>query len=1172
MNPEEFQKAESLFRAACELPAEQRAEFVERQASGDDRLKARVLRLLKHDERPAVELEPSFGRAVRRLGEDLFQKPGMPMPSRIGAYRIVRQLGEGGFGVVYLAEQENPRRTVALKVVRWHMASPDALARFEHETQVLGQLQHAGIAQIFEAGVADVAFDTGIDPQIPSRMPYYTMEFIQGRNLLQYADSPSPPHGPLDVAERLELIARVCDALQHAHQNGIIHRDLKPDNILVVDSTVAVNVRSSSGTRAFGAQPKLLDFGVARAMESDAPGAARRTHVGQIIGTPAYMSPEQVRGEPHRVDTRSDVYAVGVLLYQLLAGRLPYEFPGNGMAAIVRVIEEQEPASLRGGTASRGTTRGTRIPGDVEAIVMKALAKDKERRYQSAAELASDIRRFLADEPIEAKRDSALYLLRKNVKRYRGALSFAAGFVVLLAAFAIWASSQARINHRLAIESIHARNAAIAESERANETAERLALEISQSNIERGRALATAGNLLDAERLIWEEYLHRPDSISARWALRELYTHYPIQSSHHSQIEHIRTTALSPDERLLATAGDSSRIEIWDRIERRVIAALDVQEAFVGEICFSLDGAILAAACNDGKLRLWNCNDWRSAGVLTGHQRIATSLRFVSGGSRLLSVGADGVIRAWDTSSGVCLAAFNAHRSSILRLRVHPDGRRIATSSSDRTIVLWDLERLLHGIATEAPRGEAPVAPPDNAKLATLRGHVDRVTTIAFSPDGKTLASSGSNFDRALRIWNLDTLEVQTLQPSSGLLETLCFTADSRMLYGGGWFTLDVFDIVEMRRIRSRKGKYTSIHLVDDERNLILSNVNDIRMWDARTAPAVRSLGDLSGRSVAFLPNDGALVTSQADGSLQLRDAETGEIKATFVPQDAKPVNRTGLIRLRAVATNPTGTKAASVSLDYVLRRWDVATGRCEAEIRNADWVTHQSVAFSPDRRTWAYARRDTKFAIGRLDESEPFAEIPSGGTQALSACFSPDGTKLATTSRELAIRLWTSDGKPIRRVSCLAAPWGVAFSPDSSKLLVGTWSSMIEVFDVASGERVNTLEGHTATVWGIEFRPNDPDVFASCSSDGTIRLWSLSAGRNLAIFDVCPGEEIIAAAFQADGRRIAVATSPGEVRILDLEYADACIAGNRESQLDRLRHESTSANNGSGVHQSSED
>lgn len=1154
MNPEEFQKAEALFRAACELPAEQRAEFVERQASSDDRLKARVLRLLKHDERPAVELDPSFGQAVRRFGEDLLQKPSMPTPSRIGAYRIVRQLGEGGFGVVYLAEQENPRRTVALKVVRWHMASPDALARFEHETQVLGQLQHAGIAQIFEAGVADVAFDAGAAPQYPPRMPYYTMEYIQGRNLLQYADSPPPPHGPLDLTERLELIARVCDALQHAHQNGIIHRDLKPDNILVVDSTVAMNVRSTSGTRTFGAQPKLLDFGVARVMESDAPGAARRTHVGQIIGTPAYMSPEQVRGEPHRVDTRSDVYAVGVLLYQLLAGRLPYEFPGNGMAAIVRVIEEQEPASLRSGTASRGTTRSTRIPGDVEAIVMKALAKDKERRYQSAAELASDIRRFLADEPIEAKRDSALYLLRKNVKRYRGALSFAAGFVILLAAFAIWASSQARINHRLAVESIHARNEAVAESERANKTAERLAQEISQSNIERGRALATAGNLLDAERMIWEEYLQRPDSISALWALRELYTHYPIQSSFHTKIELIRTTALSPNERLLAAAGDSNRVEIWDRIERRLIAVLNVQEAFVGEICFSPDGAILAAACHDGKLRLWNCSDWTSAGVWPGHQRIATSLRFVSDGSRLLSVGADGVIRAWDTSTGACLAAFNAHRSSILRLRVHPDGSKFATSSSDRTIVLWDLKRLLHDISAESPRGEAPVAPPDDAKVATMAGHVNRVTTIAFSPDGRKLASSGSSYDRTLQIWDLDTFEAQTLQPSPGLLESLCFTADSSMLYGGGWFTLDVFDLAEMSRIKSKKGKYTSIHLVDDERTLVVSNVNDIRNWDMRTAPAVLSLGELSGRSVAFLPNDGVLITSQADGSLQLRDPETGEIRTTFVPQDVKPVNRTGLIRLRAVAANPSGTKAANVSLDYVLRRWDVATGRCEAEIKNTDWVTQQSVAFSPDHRTWAYARRDTKFAIGLLDSAEPYAEIPSGGTQALSVCFSPDGTMLATTSRELAVRLWTSGGELIRRMPCLAAPWGVAFSPDGSKLLVGTWSSMIEVFNVATGERVNTLEGHTATVWGIEFRPNDPDVFASCSSDGTIRLWSLSAGRNLATFDVYPGEENIAAAFQPDGRRIAVATAPGEVRILDLEYADACIAGNRESQFDRLR------------------
>ena len=315
------------------------------------------------------------------------------LPTTIGSYRIIRLLGQGGMGAVYEAEQESPQRTVALKVIRAGYATGEMLRRFENEAQALGRLHHPGIAQIYEAGMADTPI---------GRQPYFAMEMVQGETLLIWC---SAHH--LEMRERLELFAKICDAVQHAHQRGLIHRDLKPANILVDES----------------GQPRILDFGVARLTDSDAQ-ATRQTDVGQIIGTLAYMSPEQVLGEPDEIDTRSDVYALGIILYEMLAGKGPYAV-GRQLHEAVRIIREEEPAQL---SSINRTYRG-----DVETIVAKALEKDKARRYTSAAELAEDVRRHLRDEPIVARPPSTVYQLQKFARRNKPlVIGVAAVFLVLV--------------------------------------------------------------------------------------------------------------------------------------------------------------------------------------------------------------------------------------------------------------------------------------------------------------------------------------------------------------------------------------------------------------------------------------------------------------------------------------------------------------------------------------------------------------------------------------------------------------------------------------------------------------------------------------------------------------------------------------------------------------------
>src|SRR5262245_30576452 len=394
-------RVRELFDQATDLPAADRGAFLEAACAGDSALRAQVEALLARDSGlPLDGAEADFLKSP--LVRPPSQAPGQPsptaplasapLPPTIGRYRVVRVLGEGGMGTVYEAEQDNPRRTVALKVIRAGLTS-DLLKRFAREAQILGRLHDPGIAQVYEAGVAE------------GGQPYFAMELIAGVPLERYAREQA-----LDARGRLELVARVCDAVQHAHERGVIHRDLKPANILV----------ESSG------RTKVLDFGVARAADLGQTAGGGRTEAGQLIGTLNYMSPEQASGDPSAIDRRGDVYALGVLLYELLAHRQPYSLDGLALPEAVQLIREQEPSRL-------GSLDG-RLRGDVETIVAKALEKDTARRYASAGELAADIRRHLSHEPIRARPTSALYQLRKFARRHRALVAAVLGIGLALGA------------------------------------------------------------------------------------------------------------------------------------------------------------------------------------------------------------------------------------------------------------------------------------------------------------------------------------------------------------------------------------------------------------------------------------------------------------------------------------------------------------------------------------------------------------------------------------------------------------------------------------------------------------------------------------------------------------------------------------------------------------------
>jgi serine/threonine protein kinase/TolB-like protein len=458
-SPERWRRLEALFDAALDLPPDERAAWLRRACADDDGLREEVERLLRAHERAATFLErPAPDFAAPYLANLVTRPSGLPAGARVGLYRIVREIGRGGMGAVYLAERDDGQyhKQVALKVVPGVLALDDELlGRFRDERQILASLEHPGIARLIDGGVT------------PDGRPYFIMEYVEGAPIDRYCDDRE-----LTIEVRLALFCDVCDAVQHAHRSGIVHRDLKPSNILVADSADSAEPAESSPPvpEPAAAQPagrvKLLDFGIARVVDPASATTAERTRPGLRRLTPEYASPEQIRGDP--VSPASDVYSLGVLLFRLLTGRPPYAQTGPTSAGIERLVLETWPeapsasvgrartgpveAKAGGRTTpdeasrARGTTPGRlrrRLRGDLDAIVLKALAKEPERRYPTAGDLAADVRRHLERRPVVARRRGRLDRARAFARRHPVRVGVGALTLLGFGLVAVWASRPA---------------------------------------------------------------------------------------------------------------------------------------------------------------------------------------------------------------------------------------------------------------------------------------------------------------------------------------------------------------------------------------------------------------------------------------------------------------------------------------------------------------------------------------------------------------------------------------------------------------------------------------------------------------------------------------------------------------------------------------------------------
>jgi WD40 repeat protein/serine/threonine protein kinase len=1179
-------------------------EFARRYPEHADEIREMLPTLVLMEQAKSTERrsrEPSGTGAAR---------PGSSGVKQLGDYQILREVGRGGMGVVYEAQQLSLGRHVAIKVLPSHaLLDPRQLARFQREARSTAKLHHTNIVPVFGVGEQD-------------RLHYYVMQFIQGlgldlvldelRHLRQTRGKPVPtqavaPGSPTHVTRHVSAVAvvrgllsgafhqpkpagdlttapeerdegrgmrdegrqqetsdstliphpsslsssatihlpgqnegstlsesgnqywqsvarvgmQVADALAHAAGQGILHRDIKPSNLLLDDTG---NVW-------------VTDFGLAKADDGD-----NLTHTGDIVGTMRYMAPERFNGEG---DLRSDVYSLGLTLYELLTLQPAFdEVDRNKLVKEVMYGEPVRPRKLNPG-----------VPRDLETVVLKAIARLPSHRYQTPAEMAEDLKRFVEDRPVRARRISGAERLWRWCRRNPVETALAAAVVLALVAGATMSYLKyldARQQKGIALEQQARAEAGEKEAQEHRlialrhlaraEAGEKEAKE--QRNRADNEAEATRQNLyytkMHLAQQAWREHrglgymrellagwLPRPEARDRRgweWFYLNSLPYQNLRTLTESGVnDRPCTVAWHRASKRLAEGTADGLIRIWDVDRERTILVLKGWAPVVrwwgaGRwLAWSPDGRKLAAGCTSGTVHVWEAATGRELHVLGGHKSPICSVAFSSDGARLASWGQNGTIRIWDARTGRPTSDV-AHPSSVTAGAWSPDNRLLASGHNDGTVTL-----------------SGTVA---HDKIHTLPGHVDTVFDLAFSHDGTRIVSTSGDF--TARIWDVATgkMVLGPLRHSHGI-SCVEWEPDGRRLATGSVDeTVRIWDANTGHEIVTLRGHVHTVNSLSwGPDGSLASGCCDgsMKIWNSIRDQEANVLSGHVARvtAVSWSPDGKRLASGGDDGKVRIWQPVGGKEVLSLKSHDKDQINpQFGLIR--SLAWSPEGTHLASAGLDGRVLVWEIATRR-EVFALPADRGAVWAVAWSPDGKHLAAGSQEgTIRVVTGLKHSPKVHQFQAHQGRVRSLAWSPRGDRLASGGGDRLVKLWD----PLRGAE-LAHMSGhqywvmsVAWSPDGKRLASASGDRLVITWDAQTGDRLSTMRGHNDFVDAVVWSP-DGTRLASAGLDNSVRLWDASTGEEAFVLRGRSGM-FHDVSWNRDDAQLAAASSDGQVYVWD--------------------------------------